>query len=342
MLIVLNLIILVRFLLEHAQAVATIELLGNYLLKLGNISREYLASDFIRRGLEELKQILPYDSAWWGLIIHDSKKQQLGLHQAETIGLPLKFATEWKGLAFDDEFAQSVHALSGVVHNYSYLDDYQDLSEGFELNQFSRKYQLLHGMSICIKDPFTGHIFFITLYRNSGFGFSDIDKSIFSQTVRHIIQLWRHNLQDALAISLRNNMFHAGFIREDGYVLTIGMHLCEVIYKEWPEWDGLFMPTELLSLIHQNQQQILIGKQYINISKKAGNFYIELNNIKKILTLSPREYHVSCLFAEGYSYKQIAEQVELSPSTVRTYLQRAYSQLGVNNKIQLSRALKNT
>jgi two-component system nitrate/nitrite response regulator NarL len=49
-------------------------------------------------------------------------------------------------------------------------------------------------------------------------------------------------------------------------------------------------------------------------------------------TLTPRERQVAALTARGFSGPQIAERLWLSPHTVRTYLQRIYEKLGVNDR----------
>jgi two-component system nitrate/nitrite response regulator NarL len=49
-------------------------------------------------------------------------------------------------------------------------------------------------------------------------------------------------------------------------------------------------------------------------------------------TLTAREREVAALTARGFSGPQIAERLWLSPHTVRTYLQRIYEKLGVNDR----------
>ena len=55
--------------------------------------------------------------------------------------------------------------------------------------------------------------------------------------------------------------------------------------------------------------------------------------------LSPRRQQAARLFAQGYSNKEIARELALTPATVRTYLRDAYLQLAVRNKVELGAAL---
>ncbi len=50
--------------------------------------------------------------------------------------------------------------------------------------------------------------------------------------------------------------------------------------------------------------------------------------------LSNRELDVLKKLAEGKVYKQIAHELELSTSTVRTHLHNTYAKLGANDRAQ--------
>ncbi len=56
-------------------------------------------------------------------------------------------------------------------------------------------------------------------------------------------------------------------------------------------------------------------------------------------TLSNREQEVAAAYAGGQSYKEIARDLGLSPTTVRSHLRTVYSKLGVTSKIALAQSL---
>jgi adenylate cyclase len=56
-----------------------------------------------------------------------------------------------------------------------------------------------------------------------------------------------------------------------------------------------------------------------------------------LAALSRREHAVAAKFAEGLTYRQIAERLFISPKTVRTHLESIYEKLHIGNKLALSR-----
>lgn len=57
-----------------------------------------------------------------------------------------------------------------------------------------------------------------------------------------------------------------------------------------------------------------------------------INEQKEIPTLTEREREVLTLLDEGYTQKEIAQRLYLSPNTIRRHLQNVYEKLGVTNK----------
>jgi len=57
-----------------------------------------------------------------------------------------------------------------------------------------------------------------------------------------------------------------------------------------------------------------------------------------IRSLSKREREVLAQLVQGQTYKEIAQSLQLSPHTVRGYVERVYKQLGVHSAIQATRA----
>ena len=65
-----------------------------------------------------------------------------------------------------------------------------------------------------------------------------------------------------------------------------------------------------------------------------------MDQTAKIVDLSPRELQIARAYAGGAGYRDIAEQLFIAPTTVRTHLQTIYRKLGVTTKVGLFKTLQ--
>jgi DNA-binding NarL/FixJ family response regulator len=72
-----------------------------------------------------------------------------------------------------------------------------------------------------------------------------------------------------------------------------------------------------------------------HIARKVAQFFREEREIEdENGTLSPREKEVLKLLASGYIYKEVADQLDLTLETVRTYVKRICQKLHVRSKVE--------
>jgi len=92
-------------------------------------------------------------------------------------------------------------------------------------------------------------------------------------------------------------------------------------------------PTKLLAAI----REIDSGGSPMSSSiarKVVASFQKSKQRGEKQLHLSPREEAVLNCLAKGLTYKQIADQLEISIDTIRTYLRRVYEKLHVQSRTE--------
>jgi DNA-binding NarL/FixJ family response regulator len=92
-------------------------------------------------------------------------------------------------------------------------------------------------------------------------------------------------------------------------------------------------PTQLLDSI----REVAKGGSPISgsVARKIVEFFrSKPKKSESSLSISPREEEVLRLLAEGYPYKQIADAMNLSMGTVRTYIERIYTKLHVHNRTE--------
>lgn len=319
----------------------TLERLSEYLLRLGCLAREVPAHNFLGQALETVREWISFPRGWWGMGTDLGKGQIPSIHQSECIGLPDDYAENWRKISQIDSFSDAVREHIGQVQRWE-GSEHDELP--LPIQEFDRRYDLEHCMGLALDDTATGHGFFISIFRGKGqAAFCDEEARLFLHLMRHIVQLWHFSLQDALALASKEDIGHAALARADGRVQYAGQKLCELLYAQWPDWDGIRLPPEVVSRFASLPAQLRLAGGMLDLSAADEHVWLVRKRPgTSALLLSPREQRVAQLFAAGHSYKEIARLSGLTPATVRTYLRDAYLRLGVRNKIELGGALTDT
>ncbi len=72
-----------------------------------------------------------------------------------------------------------------------------------------------------------------------------------------------------------------------------------------------------------------------HIARKVAQYFRQDRKIlEENASLSPREREVLKLLSSGYIYKEVADQMDITPETVRTYVKRICAKLHVNSKVE--------
>ena len=86
-------------------------------------------------------------------------------------------------------------------------------------------------------------------------------------------------------------------------------------------------------------------KQPLNeVGQKMLSFALQhrqeaTQNLKTWQSLTPREKEITALACLGYTNKEIAEQLFISPATVKTHLRNAKRKFGLRSKLELRKIL---
>jgi DNA-binding NarL/FixJ family response regulator len=93
---------------------------------------------------------------------------------------------------------------------------------------------------------------------------------------------------------------------------------------------------ELISTI----QKVAGGEKYFSAevtSQLMNNFSMKSSQSSPADVLTKREKEILTLIAQGFTDKEIAEKVFLSPLTITTHRKNILSKLGLKNKVELTR-----
>jgi DNA-binding NarL/FixJ family response regulator len=99
--------------------------------------------------------------------------------------------------------------------------------------------------------------------------------------------------------------------------------------------EGVVLKSDALDEVILGLRNVLEGRAVMPAGWREAS--VEPETIARLLSL--RELEVLDLAASGLSNREIAERLVISVNTVKFHLRGIYSSLGVNNRVQASRAL---
>lgn len=312
------------------------ERLSALLLDLHRYSREMTIADFQDRALRRLQQVLPFDRAWWGTA-RLLPGQAPELHSSFPFNLPAEYEDVWEEIKQGDELAKAVHRAPGVT---VYFD--ADRIRGTGVERLAMQFGYTQAMSTLIANPGLNLITFLSVYRTAPRpAFSETERLFMQCSMPHLVATWNTNWISQLEQTRIHSMAtRAAMAIADrrGVLLTAEPHFLELARLEWPDWKGPALPSPLTAMLG-TQARHVGGATICHCYPVADLRLIEVRVRSVMDRLSLRERAIAASFAEGRSYKEIAESLGLSPATVRHHLRHVYAKLSVSDKAALSRLI---
>jgi DNA-binding CsgD family transcriptional regulator len=181
----------------------------------------------------------------------------------------------------------------------------------------------------------------IIIYRRRKKAF-DISEGILLQKFWiHIARAISFNLIQTMNSSDPSHRKRAmGMLNQDGILEVADAHLNSMLKEEWEDFDGYLLPAGAFNELRT------VGRYRgahieLLVFETSGYFVCEAKRTSVFNTLAPKEKKVAYLFASGISYGEIANQLGVSPHTVRNQLAQIYQKLAIHSKIELAKIIQN-
>lgn len=139
---------------------------------------------------------------------------------------------------------------------------------------------------------------------------------------------------------LELHLTNQGDVRYCGEYIQACIAYCSESAHQQINWgaEGTKAPFDLMKKIQQQQDSgiLQLGKLTFDLHDTEDHFVIRVRpeSIQHILT--NRERQIASELSLGLSYKEVARNLQLSPSTVTNYANRIYRKLNVHSKSQLT------
>jgi len=301
---------------------------SDFILAIHDASMYLSPAEFHRWALKEIRQYIDFDFAIWG----GGNGQSRQLHMATVLDQVDTFFETWESIKHEDPYADLVIGNTGKTWSVEELPHFRH-SQAY--SEHWGRYCARQMVSTMEVDPQTGLHIFVTLAReNQQCPFNELEARVKNMITQHLFLASRHNDMHYL----RANQAPAAFVDRRGLLHASLPEFCALLVTEWGREASQRLPEVVNQVLWQTGRY-----QSRHVSLNAQQFNNRLL-VRAAMTptaiLSPREEEVAWMYAEGSSYKQVAQALAISPTTVRTHLARIYQKLNISDKGLLAIWLK--
>lgn len=129
----------------------------------------------------------------------------------------------------------------------------------------------------------------------------------------------------------------AGFstVTASGVVIACDARFIKLIRQEFGAWDERRLPFEIGASEDFSQHGRVIGRLWLRVRPQGQYLHLSMRPDRRAATISPREYDIAARIADGKTFREVASDLELAPSTVSTHVYNLYAKLGLKKRSEL-------
>ena len=313
--------------------------ISHMILEIHRAAREMPTQDFQGFILGLVRSLVPFDSSRWVSI----KLQAQGAvtNCAYLVNEPADIVLDWDAVNRQDKLMHAVVANPGKafgIHSATFFAG----AETAEMRDYTQRYN--HANSLCIAS-FTAtpqHVEGLTLYRAKQDEHFDAESErALEQLMPHMVEALTTSRVLALAkggnVELAPEKTATAVANPAGCIDFAGSGFGHLLRLEWPHWSWPKLPKALQQALGQGAVAEFVGNAIrVGITRIAEAWFLKASRLSPLHKLTARELAVGQLFSRGHTHKEVAKQLDISPVTVRNFLQRIYTKLEINDKAELA------
>ena len=323
--------------LTHVQQNRTLKTVDAILLSLYAATTEATPAEFVDLAMTLVQSALPFDSA--GRSSLDTRSGETLVMGGDMFREPPSLLTEWQAANRADPVLARGLALPGTPTSFHTPTVMSALRDRGMRDYLKHNPHHQNGMVMIVPGGTPG------LWDAAGFYRADADRQFTREEMSRVERLAPHLLQ---AIKINRRMGALGdtgagapaIAALDGHLRYAAQGLIGLLRSEWPAWRGDKLPAPLMQALHAGPALRYEGERIEASARLSGEvFLLQVKPLSALAGLSAREATAAKLYGAGMSTKEIARQMDISPNTVRNFIQRVYKKLDVNDKAALAVAL---
>lgn len=121
----------------------------------------------------------------------------------------------------------------------------------------------------------------------------------------------------------------------DGRVQSADEMFHQHLHAAQSNWDGLSLPFTVEWVEELATHGMTWKHLFVRVDREAACYHLRVRKDRRTPELSQREFEIAERVAKGLTFKEIARELAVAPSTVSTHLYNLYDKLGFRRRAQL-------
>lgn len=289
--------------------------------------------DFPIWALDLLRQVIPFDGAIWGTG-HTATKQfhtQVSLDVSADI-----FNQLLTHLPINPIFEQITQSLGSAINMSDVISDKEFYHSELYHNCF-KPYDIERILSSINLDERSGIFTLLTLYRyDRKHLFTAAEQKLQSRLLYHLMSCFAYRQlseisEQTLTKDNQGKAHTSALCDVKGIYHCVTQQFFDVLDEHLPKMSHQTFPISSF----KNNCHFTQNNLHFSIKTVGELFKISIRVINQLDALTQREKEVVEGVSHGKTFKQIAKELTLSPSTVANHLYRIYLKLGINTRSEL-------
>lgn len=305
-----------------------------FISRLYRSTRHIDLSQFRHWALNELQTLIDFDAGIWSTG-HLSTRT---FHTHTTIGLPQNFPdTLIKFLPINPISKQLFTNIGEPVDMANVLTD-EVFFDSELYKQVFQPFGIKRILSSVHIDKRSGIYTLLTLYRKDQENrFNQSERECYQRTLFHLLSAASQACFINLTAFDQNRISHAAICDKHGIYHEVESNFLDLMEEHFIEHSGQILPFP----VPQAGKKITINELSITTQSMGDLYRITVRLMTPLDELTERELEVVNGVTQGLSFKQIARQLSLSPSTISNHLYRIYQKLKITNRSELADLMRN-
>lgn len=300
-------------------------------------------TEFQRRALDAAREALAFDSALWGTGAMNPEGPVV--HAVYVYRQPPDMMENWERIKQHDSVNAEAFSCFGLTVNAALsTDPYWQTRFHPDAMAHTKRYGMAHVLATIIAEPVSRLFTGVSFYRaDPAQPFTEAERLFKQNLMPHFAEAWNTNRFNFIHSTNKDGAQpdHARAICDKkGVLRNASQHFECLMLAEWPDWHGPQLPGVLLDTLSGKEQRQYTGHGIVATIKALNDMLLlSVRRKSAVDQLSPREFDVARRFGRGMDHRNIAEELQIAPATVRNHLQSIYTKLGVGNKVEMARII---